>query len=236
MRFYRSLQPFKLISFDLDDTLYDNHKVIIQAEQQFLLALRQWANLPHLTSDMWHRHKQALAVAEPLLSEDVVQWRVRTLELILRQQPHSAANIQSLITKIMDVFLYWRHQVDVPVQNLRILDQLAQRYPLVAISNGNIEPTKIGLNQFSCCLRGGEHGRAKPHFALFAQAAAQFQLPMDQILHIGDHLETDIQGAVQAGCQAGWLNLNAGSVRLHSQSRNLPTFELSELKQLLLFA
>ena len=28
MRFYRGLQPFKVMSFDLDDTLYDNSDVI----------------------------------------------------------------------------------------------------------------------------------------------------------------------------------------------------------------
>ena len=32
MRFYRGLQPFKVMSFDLDDTLYDNSDVIRLAE------------------------------------------------------------------------------------------------------------------------------------------------------------------------------------------------------------
>ena len=33
MRFYRGLQPFKVMSFDLDDTLYDNSDVIRLAEE-----------------------------------------------------------------------------------------------------------------------------------------------------------------------------------------------------------
>ena len=33
MRFYRGLQPFKVMSFDLDDTLYDNNDVIRLAEE-----------------------------------------------------------------------------------------------------------------------------------------------------------------------------------------------------------
>ena len=36
MRFYRGLQPFKVMSFDLDDTLYDNSHVIRLAEERFL--------------------------------------------------------------------------------------------------------------------------------------------------------------------------------------------------------
>lgn len=236
MRFYRPLHPFKLISFDLDDTLYDNHAVIMRAEQQFLLALQQLAQLPDLTAEKWNAHKSAVAAAEPLLSEDVVQWRIRTLEIILRQQAFSVAEVKRLTAEIMAIFVDWRHQVDVPAQSLQILDQLAQHYPLIAITNGNVEPEKIGFTQFSLCLRGGEHGRAKPHFELFAQAAARFQTTTDQILHIGDNLETDVQGAIQAGCQAGWLNLNADSLRLHAQSRNLPSVELRELNQLLLLA
>ena len=35
MRFYRGLQPFKVMSFDLDDTLYDNSDVIRLAEERF---------------------------------------------------------------------------------------------------------------------------------------------------------------------------------------------------------
>ncbi|SMB88255.1 putative hydrolase of the HAD superfamily [Pasteurella testudinis DSM 23072] len=49
MRFYRQLQPFKIISFDLDDTLYDNRSVIMEAEKQFLAALQRAANLAQLT-------------------------------------------------------------------------------------------------------------------------------------------------------------------------------------------
>ena len=36
MKFYRTLQPFRAISFDLDDTLYDNREVIRQAELHFI--------------------------------------------------------------------------------------------------------------------------------------------------------------------------------------------------------
>lgn len=39
MKFYRTLRPFKLISFDLDDTLYDNSDVIRLAEENFMPEL-----------------------------------------------------------------------------------------------------------------------------------------------------------------------------------------------------
>lgn len=44
MKFYRTLRPFKLISFDLDDTLYDNSDVIRLAEENFIEKLNLKVN------------------------------------------------------------------------------------------------------------------------------------------------------------------------------------------------
>ena len=41
MRFYRGLQSFKIMSFDLDDTLYDNSDVIRLAEERFLQCVQE---------------------------------------------------------------------------------------------------------------------------------------------------------------------------------------------------
>ena len=48
MRFYRGLQPFKVMSFDLDDTLYDNSDVIRLAEEHFLQCVHSRRSLPYL--------------------------------------------------------------------------------------------------------------------------------------------------------------------------------------------
>ena len=45
MKFYRPLRPFKAISFDLDDTLYDNHPIIEKAENDFLI----WKTVEQVT-------------------------------------------------------------------------------------------------------------------------------------------------------------------------------------------
>ncbi|TNH01581.1 HAD-IA family hydrolase [Testudinibacter sp. TR-2022] len=236
MRFYRQLQPFNIISFDLDDTLYYNRSVIAEAEKQFLCELQRLAGLPHLTAESWGQVKRAVAVANPLIMEDVVHWRKSALVCLLQQSAVAADKVEEISNKVMAHFIHWRHQIALSPQTKATLDSLAQRYPLAVITNGNVDPKKIGLTQFSLCLRGGEHGRAKPHFDLFAQTAAHFNVRSDQILHVGDNLQADVQGAVQAGCQAVWLNLNSDSLLAHQQSRNLPHVELTNLKQLLLLA
>ncbi len=52
MRFYRGLQPFKVMSFDLDDTLYDNSDVIRLAEERFLQCVQEQAQLSDFTQNI----------------------------------------------------------------------------------------------------------------------------------------------------------------------------------------
>ncbi len=41
MKFYRRIEPIKAMTFDLDDTLYDNHPVIVRMERELLTWLQQ---------------------------------------------------------------------------------------------------------------------------------------------------------------------------------------------------
>ncbi|MDG6895892.1 5-amino-6-(5-phospho-D-ribitylamino)uracil phosphatase YigB [Volucribacter amazonae] len=233
MRFYRRLSEFKLISFDLDDTLYDNRPVIIQAEQAFVDYLAQRSGIAQVNLSYWQYWKQQIAQQNPLLCENVVQWRREILRQLLLAHQRSAVDIEKIIADCLQEFVQWRHQIQLPKQSIEVLNQLAQKYPLVALTNGNVEPSKIGLNQFDLVLRGGEHGRAKPHQDLFQQACDNFHIAPQQLLHIGDNLLTDIQGAIQAGCQAVWLNNENTPLIQQPQARLLPTLEISQLSQLL---
>ena len=54
MKFYRPLKPFKAISFDLDDTLYDNRPIIKKAEKDFIVYLNEtYAELSELNAHQW---------------------------------------------------------------------------------------------------------------------------------------------------------------------------------------
>ena len=233
MKFYRPLQPIKLISFDLDDTLYDNSEVIRLAEQKFLESVIEASQIS-LSQQQWQQHKQHTFEQDPIYCEDVVAWRSKTLIDLLQQQGKTAAQSQQICQIAMAEFVKWRHKINIPEQSIDVLNQLKTRFPLVAITNGNVDPLSIGLNQFSLVLRGGEQGRAKPHADLFQQTAEYFQLNPQQILHVGDHLVTDVQGAIQANCQAAWLNLSQQNIRHTEQAKLLPTLEIKDLTELLI--
>jgi len=56
-------------------------------------------------------------------------------------------------------------------------------------------------------------------------------------LHIGDHVRSDVLGALNAGCQAAWLNpANSPQPQAAKPPQVLPQLELSELTQLLLLS
>lgn len=233
MKFYRTFLPFKVISFDLDDTLYDNREVIRTANQEFLSRLQQTSQISDLNEETWQTWKDRVAQQEPVLCEDVTAWRKLAMQRMLEHHGKSAVEIQYISQGVMQHFLEFRHEISVPAKTIAILNLLKQRYRLAAITNGNVTPRRIGLNQFDVVYCGGLQGRAKPHQDLFHQTAEYFGVRPDEILHIGDNLVTDVRGAIQAGCQAGWINLSGKSIREFSDATLLPTMEISDLLQLL---
>lgn len=232
MKFYRTLQPFKVMSFDLDDTLYDNSEVIRLAEQHCVDFLRHLSEIKGLNLDYWRSWKQQIEQQDPMLCEDVTAWRMKTIRAMLQFHGKSAVEIESILQDTMEHFLEWRHKITVPPQSVNLLERLKSRYKLTALTNGNVDPKRIGLSHFELVLTGGKHGRAKPHQDLFRQAAAYFNVQPQEILHVGDNLITDVQGAIEAGCQAVWLNLSNNSFEQSAAADIAPTIEIRDLSQL----
>lgn len=232
MKFYRNLHPFKVISFDLDDTLYDNHDVIRTAVSRFVQFTQDLTQCPNFAEE-WMVWKDRIAQENPLLSEDVTEWRKESLRQLLLSHGKSAVEIDRTLTLAMNEFLHWRHQINLPEDTPIVLNELKTRYKVSVITNGNVEPQKIGLPDFDLILRGGEHGRAKPHEDLFHQTARYFDVKPQEILHVGDNLTTDVQGAIQAGCQAVWINLSENTLSDFPETTLLPTLEINQLIELL---
>ena len=233
MKFHRTLLPFKVMSFDLDDTLYDNSEVIRLAELNCVDFLRNSSHINQLDLDYWHSWKHQIERNDPILCEDVTAWRMATIQAMLQFHDKNTVEIEEICRDAMDYFLQWRHKIDVPQQSFEVLNLLQSKYKLAALTNGNVVPERIGFSQFALTLWGGKNGRAKPHCDLFHQAAKYFRVEPHEILHIGDNLTSDVQGAIQAGCQAVWLNLSEKTFAQFEEASVLPTVEISVLSDLL---
>ncbi|MDO6525996.1 HAD-IA family hydrolase [Motilimonas sp. 1_MG-2023] len=233
MKCYRRLKPFKAISFDLDDTLYDNRPIIIKAEQQSFDYLRQQdPRLARLTKQQWFDYKQQVLALDAALVGDVTAWRLAALQAIFVEL--QVAEPAQMAQQVFEYFLHVRSDFTVPAASLDVLNRLAQVYPVIAITNGNVNLAQIGLDHaFSLVLKAGDGLRAKPYIDMFAYAANHLNIEIADILHVGDHLTTDVLGAKANGAQAIWFNDQGHQLRTHQDSRMLPDIEMTHLSQLL---
>ncbi|SCG58029.1 HAD family hydrolase [Micromonospora coxensis] len=59
---------------------------------------------------------------------------------------------------------------------------------------------------FTAVVTSEDVGAYKPDGAVFRRALAALGLAADEVLHVGDSLRTDVQGAHAAGIRAVWIN------------------------------
>ncbi|RLV60277.1 HAD family hydrolase [Parashewanella curva] len=234
MRSYLGLDQIQVISFDLDDTLYDNRPIIIKAETEFLKFMQQIAPAQHQWQrEYWLSQKQQILQQSPELSHDTWQSREQTLKYTLQQQAISEMQVQQLTRQGMEHFLFHRSNVEVPQSSIDLLNSLSQHYPLIGISNGNVDPSRIGIaDYFQFILHSGNGLRMKPAPDMFALACERLQLAPEHILHVGDNAQADVFGARNFGCQAAWLNPGYGQTEKQTPITTLPHIELSDIQQL----
>lgn len=234
MRFYRPLGQISALTFDLDDTLYDNRPVILRTEQESLAFVRSYhPALSQLESRDFQRLRQTLREAEPDIYHDVTEWRRRALEQGMRDAGLSVDQARDGADAAMANFAKWRSAIDVPQETHDTLAALAKKWPLVAITNGNAQPELFGLdNYFSFVLRAGPDGRAKPFSDMYHLASERLGVPPGEILHVGDDLTTDVAGAIRCGVQACWINPYAADLMQADDARLLPHIEISRLASL----
>lgn len=232
MRFFRHLHDVRAISFDLDDTLYDNRPVIEQAEQWMVEHLRDQYLAGAMYDRAWWNHLKAeLQHHDPSLKHDVSQCRIQMLSTGLQRGGMPAQEAQPAAEKIFAQFLAVRSQVDVPDDSHQVLAALQQHFPLVVITNGNVLLENIGLTPyFTHVLKAGDGRKMKPAADMFDQMSTLLGIAPQQILHIGDDVTTDVFGAIRNGYQAGWINAQGQDWRtLHT----LPHFMFQDLRDLL---
>lgn len=91
------------------------------------------------------------------------------------------------------------------------LDRLADIYPLAVVSDAIVSPGRCLrewlamydlLRYFTGFAFSDEVGHSKPHRAMFAAAAQQMGVAIDEMVHIGDREHNDIKGPHELGMKA----------------------------------
>lgn len=235
MRFYRGLSPIKAMTFDLDDTLYDNHPVIRNLERELRVWLvERFSEFERFETSDWLSFKRQAIASDPLLKHDVTKAREAQLSLAFTSIGLEQDKIAEAVSDTMYQVYLLRNQFEVPESSKRTLHELSKSMPLVAITNGNVDLEKIGIAKyFQLVLKAGPNGKAKPSSDLFQKACDYLDLDPQYVLHVGDHLISDVSGAKRAGLQAAWFNDKPETLATTSKLSVLPEVEISSIPQLL---
>lgn len=199
------MQSIRVISFDLDETLWPLGSVVAEAER----TLYRWlaAHHPELTACFdeagLERLKAEVAGRRPDLAHDVSALRRETL----RQAAVQAGADPGLVEPAFEVFLAARCCVTPHEDVAPALERLARRYRLVTVTNGNADPRLAGFDGvFELCLTPPLAGCAKPDPGIFRYLCEALAVTPAEVLHVGDDPECDIAGAAASGLRTAWMN------------------------------
>ncbi|RDL42687.1 haloacid dehalogenase [Marinomonas piezotolerans] len=225
-----------LISFDLDNTLWDVDPTLVRAEH----AMEKWFDerYPGFAEQFYVPTmaplKQDVLQADPSLSSDVTKVRLAMYRLALRRYGLPSEEADDIAEQAFSVFYDWRQRIDLYPDVHITLDKLAERYELAALTNGNADvfhPSIALSRYFGTVIRADLEGIAKPDPEIFQRLAQKTGIPLDRIIHIGDHPIDDVEGAVAAGARAIWFNRH-GARRWRSEWSTTPDAEVHSLREL----
>jgi putative hydrolase of the HAD superfamily len=198
----------RAITLDLDDTLWAIAPVIENAEK----ALWEWlsTNYPQIperfsADDMWELRREIMDQYWHK-SHDFRFLRKK----VLRRVAIDSGYDEELVEPAFEIFDDARNDVELYPDVLPALELLYARFTIVAVTNGNANLQTIGISHlFHHVVTATDTGVAKPAQPIFDAAVNKTGVTQAEILHVGDHPETDIDGASKAGLRTAWINRNA---------------------------
>ena len=222
------ISRIKAITLDLDDTLWPVWPTIGRAEA----VLNAWltAHAPSTAvlsadAELKKAVRAEINARHADRAHDLSFLRLQSIRALLQQ----AGDPVHLAESAFEAFFAERQRVDLFDDALPALAFWSQRYPVVALSNGNADVHRVGIGQhFHASVSAQSLGVAKPDLRIFVAGAAAAGVQPHEVLHIGDDAHADCVGALAAGMQVAWLNREGhdwthGDTRPHLEVRDLHT-------------
>lgn len=217
------------LSFDGDGTLWDFEAVMRHSLHHALVELRRLA--PDALGSL--SIETMIAIRNRVADE--LRGRVTNLEAIRlkafrRTLEHIGNADDSLTAHLNQVYLKHRFEdIELFPDVLPTLDALRDRFTVGLLSNGNSYPERCGLGgRFRFVVFSQDYGFEKPDPRLFEIAIERAGCARQQLLHVGDSLRNDVEGARGAGVRSVWLNRE----RRPNDTDVVPDLEISSLLEL----
>ncbi len=204
----------RLITFDLDDTLWDARPALEagEAAQRSYLSTRfPSLSLDIVSPEILSNVRQALLQEQPELVHKISLFRETFIKRLLQSQGVPDGESTIAASEAFAAFISHRNEVSLFAKAKPVLTYLRQRYQIGALTNGNADVRKTEIGElFDFAWRAEEFAVSKPDPAFFHAAFAEAGVTPEEVIHIGDCHHNDVNGAVAAGAKAIWLKPEGG--------------------------
>ncbi|MGE5593157.1 MAG: HAD family hydrolase [Betaproteobacteria bacterium] len=202
----------RAVVFDVDGTLVDHLGAERAALESIYRSVRQVIHDAPLQEfiEVWHgeteRYMQLYLAGELTFTEQ----RLRRVQSVFGRWGRVISEEEAMETFSKYLAEYersWRLYDDV----LPCLHSL-QGYSLGIVSNGDSKQQRQKLDctgiaaSFASIVISGDIGIAKPAPGIFERCVSDLGFSPNEVVYVGDCLETDCVGAAQAGLHGVWLN------------------------------
>ena len=219
------ISKYQWILFDADETLFhfDAFAGLKLLFSKYNIAFNQsdFDHYQKVNKPLWVEYQNGTINAHTLQTQRFVEWGTK-LAVNPEQLNHD--------------FLMTMADICEPLPGAKVLiDALVGKVNLGIITNGftqlqQARLQKTGMDSaFSQVIISEQVGKAKPDKAIFEHAFERMGQPKkNQVLMVGDTLQSDILGGINAGVDTCWLNANG----LENDGDIQPHYQVSSLTEL----
>lgn len=226
---------YKVILFDADETLFDFKKAEREAFKNTMIEFNidydenyHFTTYKEINTAIWRELEEGL-ITQAKLKTERFRRLIKKLDLNFNENDFSDIYMKHLAN---GSFLF-----DGAIE---LIEDLSSKYILSIVTNGLTSVQEGRLKKstiakyFKDIAISENIGIAKPHPDIFEHAINNIGIfNRDEILMIGDNLNSDIKGGINYNIDTCWYNPN----KLENKTELKPTYEISnytELRNLLL--
>ena len=191
----------RLITFDLDETLWGGTEVVLRAETEMV----KWVSEKVPTFPEQYRTRAAdVRVAtlakRPRIHYDFNKIRVAVVEEVLQGCGLQSGEACEIASAALCIFHGFRNELQLNHDAVALLSELRENYLLASISNGTSEVHRSPLKDyFELSVYARNMGTRKPDPAMFEVVLSHTKTLPQQAIHVGDHPIEDLEVAKRVG-------------------------------------
>src|SRR6218665_1027334 len=196
----------KLLTFDLDNTLWDVDSIVLRADK----TMRQWIRTEHADFANDFDFRELGRLRNEVMRErtdilhDLTQLRIEVFRRAFIEGGYSEAKALAASQGAFEVFYRERNRVEFFPDVLEGLATLKSGYAMYSISNGNADIGMVGLAHiFSQHFSAISVGAAKPDPRIYRAPIEAAGVAPHEALHVGDYPEQDVAAAAAVGMKKG---------------------------------